>query len=157
MSLYWYIYITQFFNMCTVYTLNYLQHVTTHVLCYKHSEKLYQLVTRLKIEQGWKIYIQMMLHTVHIIFYTVYITLALAKIDFCKSLRTNIGNVLGRTSPCAAKCDEVTSAGSHILNSANQFCSVLIGIMQSTVRASVYRKNTSQKDTTYTIHKRCNK
>lgn len=91
--------------------------------------------------------IKNILHCAH-----THITLALAKIDFCKSLRTNIGNVLGRTSPCAAICDEDVSAGSHILNSANQFCSVLIGIMQSTLRASVYRKNTSQKDTTCTEH-----
>ena len=40
------------------------------------------------------------------------------------------------------------AAGSHMLNSASQFCRVLIGIIHRTVRALVWRRNTSQNEIT---------
>lgn len=68
--------------------------------------------------------------------------------DFCKSLSTKSGKVRGCTSPWAAKGEVDGSTGSHMLNSASQFCRVLIGMIQSTVLPSVYLRNTSQNDTT---------
>lgn len=76
------------------------------------------------------------------------LTLALATIDFCMSLRTNNGNVRGCTSPCAENGDDAGSTGSHMLNSDSQFCSVLIGMIHNTVLPSVYLRNTSQNETT---------
>jgi len=41
-----------------------------------------------------------------------------------------------------------SAAGSHMLNSASQFCRVLIGIIHRTVRALVWLRNTSQNEIT---------